>query len=675
MKKIIFILILILFFALSFLIFHDKGNEYLKPYVATYLETKLEQNISVKVEHLKIDFDYVEFEAVVNDLTKVKAQGDVELLSQTLDIDYTLKSDGFKTFNNKVDINGTVVGTFTNLQVQGEGETLKSHINYALNIKDDVINNIKVNINNADIASLLEVVAQASYAEGKVDIDINIPTLKKMDTKGNAKIVLHSTILNEKVFKKELKIDLPKNTIVTANINSKISTDAFELEGDIKSNLASVKLSKTTYTLKSKELLSNYLLTVPKLSKLMFLTKQKLNGKLNVEGKLIVKKGALNLQGNSKSLAGTTDFNFNGKKLNLDMQDVDIAKLLYVVGEKPYATGKLVANVKLSDLKNLTGTFKVKTKEAKTLNHTLKKALNLDFGKAIAFSLNSEGNIAANLVSLQSKLTSEIFNYRSDDMKYKLKDATLSSTYLLDIPKLSKLNSIAGKALKGSLAINGEMNYNKTLQMTGLSKSLGGEIDFKLLNQKISANIKNVPVEKLMHLLSYPQVFKALLVGNFKYDLATQQGTFTSKLNKAQLLSNQLTKLVKQIRGIDLTKERYNESSFNAIFNKNIIDINFKAKSKKVLLELPTGQIDKANNTINARYQISIENADIAGKIKGNISKPKITIDSSKYLQDKVIDIIKKNIPEETLKELGLENVESDAIKDTVKNLLGDLFK
>jgi hypothetical protein len=677
MKKIslILLILLLLFIPIFFLIFHDKGNEYLKPYVADYLETKLDQNMSVEVQHLKIDLEYVELEAVLNDLTKVKAQGEVKLFSRTLDIDYTLKSDGFKTFDNKVDINGTVVGTFTNLQIQGEGETLKSHINYALNVKDDVINNIKVNINEADIASLLELAAQPAYAKGTVDIDINIPTLKEMETKGKAKIVLHPTTLNEKIFKKEFNIDLPKKTILTANINSKISVDAFELEGNIKSNLASIKLSQTTYTIKSKELLTNYALIVPQLSQLMFLTKQKLNGKLAVNGKLIVKKGAFNIQGNSQSLAGETNFNFNGEKLNLDMQNVDIAKLLHLIGEKPYATGKLIADLKLSDLKNLTGTFKLKTKEAKSLNQTLKKELDLNFEDTITFTLNAEGDIASNIISLQSTLDSDIFHYWSDDIKYKLKDGTLNSTYLLDIPKLSKLNSIAGKALKGNLKINGEMNYNKTLEMTGSSKSLGGDIDFKLANQKINANINSVPVEKLMHLLSYPQVFKALLIGNFKYDLATQQGTFTSKLNKAQLLSNQLTVLVQRIRGIDLTKERYNESTFNAILDKNLIDINFKAKSKKVLLELPRGQINKANNTINATYQVDIDNADIAGKIKGNISKPKITIDSSKFLQDKVINVIKKNISEETLKKLGLEKIEADTIKNTVKNLLGDLFK
>jgi hypothetical protein len=673
-------MLILLLVPISFLIFHDKGNEYLKPYVGTYLQSKLEHNMSVELQHLKIDLGYLELTTVLNDLTKVKVEGEISLFAQTLDMDYTLKSDGFKTFDNKVDIEGTVVGNFNNLYIKGQGETLKSHITYALNVKDELINNIKVHINKADIASLLELTAQPAYAKGKVDINISIPTITDMNTKGTAKIVLHSSTLNEKVFKKELKIDLPKKTTITANINSKISTESFELEGDIKSNLASIRFSKTTYSLKSKELLTNYALTVPKLSNLIFLTKQKFNGKLVVDGKLIVKKGAFNVQGNTKSLNGITAFNFNGQKLYIDMKNVEIAKLLHFLGEKPYATGKLTSEVKLSDLNNLRGTFKVKTQEAKTINQTLKKELNIDFEKAIAFSLNSEGDIASEIISIQSTLNSDIFNYRSNDIKYKLDKAILSSTYLLEIPELTKLNAIVNKTLKGNLTITGKINYNKTLEVTGLTKSLDGNINFKLLNKKVNATIDHVAVEKLMHMLDYPQIFKAQLIGDFKYNLVTRQGIFTSKLNKARLLSNELTVLIKEIRGVDLTKERYNKTQFNAILDKDTIDINFIAKSKKVLLEIPAGRINKNTNIIDAKYSINIENTDIAGKIKGNISKPNISINSSDFLKDKVIDVIKNNIPEETLKDFGLdkiklENIKTDEIEDTVKNFIGDLFR
>ncbi|CAA6826367.1 MAG: Unknown protein [uncultured Sulfurovum sp.] len=174
-----------------------------------------------------------------------------------------------------------------------------------------------------------------------------------------------------------------------------------------------------------------------------------------------------------------------------------------------------------------------------------------------------------------------------------------------------------------------------------------------------------------MTVLSYPLVFKAPLIGEFYYDLKSRQGTLNSTLNKAQLLENQLTQLVKQIRGIDLTKERYNETHFNAILNKNLIDIDFQAKSKRALFAIPSGQINKLNNTINASYEIDIDNKDIGGKIQGNISKPNVTVDSSNYLEEKVADVIKENISEETLKDLGLDKIKPE----TIKNLLGDLFK
>ena len=101
MKKISLVLLIIVV-SISFLLFHDKGNEYLKPYVASYLTSKLDNNMSVKVEHLKIDFEYVELHALLNELTKVKAQGEMLLLSKTLDLDYTLKSELVKGYYSKI---------------------------------------------------------------------------------------------------------------------------------------------------------------------------------------------------------------------------------------------------------------------------------------------------------------------------------------------------------------------------------------------------------------------------------------------------------------------------------------------------------------------------------------------------------------------------------------------
>jgi hypothetical protein len=662
MKKILFFAVILLL-SLSFLIFHDKGNEILKPYVSGYLKDKVKKNISIELQDLKIDLNYVKFSALLNNVITINAEGNLSLFFQELHLDYTLKSDNFK---HKIDINGTITGTFNDMKIQGEGEgeTVKSHINYALNLKDDVIEKIKLKINKADIASFLQVLSQPAYAEGKVDIDIDIPTLTKLNNKGKVNIILNPSTLNEKVFKEKFKIDLPKEMIVTANIHSKVHAKAFELEGDISSNLATLKFFNTTYSINTKELLANYVLSIPRLSKVLFLTKKKLNAKLKIDGKVKLKKKKINLIGTSKSLGGKTHFNYNGKSLNTFMENIEITKLLYLLNEKPYATGKLNANLKLNDLEQLAGTFELKTKNAKTINHTLRKEFDLNFKKPIPFTLNSTGDIDLNVVNTQSIVQSNILTYTSNNLKYNLTTSTLSSSYQLDIPKLSKFNTLVGKSLKGKLIIDGEMNYDNDLIITGSTKSLDGSINFRLSDKKLNSKINNVPVEKLMDILSYPQVFKASLLGNFNYDFATHKGKFTSTLNQAKLLSSDLTVSIMQLRGLDLTKERYNETHFNATFTKNLIDIDFEAKNKKVLLSIPFGRINKANNNIDATFNIKVDNKDIAGKIQGDISDPKIIINSSKFIKDEMQNMMQGNMPDQAFKELGFGKKETDMMRN-----------
>lgn len=674
MKKIL-LLLLILSISLSFLIFHDRGNALIKPYVESYLLTKMKPNMSLKINHLKIDLNYLEIEAMLNKLTKINAKGSYSLLSQTFDLDYTLTSDGFKneqlSFENKIDINGTVIGTYDDMHIQGQGETLQSYIDYKLNLKENLVNNVQVKMNQADVASLLQLASQPAYAEGKVDIDINIPTFKEADTKGNAKILLHKTTVNQKVLKESLNIDIPEKTTITANLNAKVSTEVFKVEGDIKSNLAWLQLINANYHVQRKEFSSNYKLLAPQLSKLTFLTKQQLRGQLQIDGEMKIKQNRLFIEGKSKDLGGLTSFDYNGQKLNVAIHNMQIAKLLYMLNEKPYATGKLIANLNIEDLKKLNGSYKLQTIDAKTVNSTFKKALNLNFDSNSAFKLNSKGTIASGLVHLENTLYSDIFQYRSTDMQYNFKEKTLQSSYTLDIPQLSKLNRVVGKPLQGELKINGTLKHHKALILTGLSKSMGGEINFKLQEQKFNATLSNIPVENFMHTLSYPQIFKGTLLGDFYYDLKMQKGTLATKLNQARLLPNKLTDIIKQLRGLDLTKERYNESYFNAYLNKNLVNIDFKAQSKKLLLEIPTGEINKATNQINAKYTINFDNKNIAGSIKGDVSNPKVTIDSAKFIKDKLLDVIKKNIDDNKLKELGIGTKEKDAIK----NFLGDLFK
>jgi len=671
MKRVLLLIVLILISSLLFLIFHDKGNDYLKPYLATYLESQLENNMSVEVEHLKIDQDHIELIALLNKLTKINVEGQYSLMNQTLDIDYQLKADSFNDIKSNIDVNGTVKGHFSNMDVEGKGEALKSKINYSLNLKENLLKNIKIKILKADIAQFLLLAGQPHYASGKVDIDIDIPSLEENQTAGSANILLHETKLNEKVLNKSFNLNIPKKTLLTGTIKSKINQHEIHFTSNINSSLSVIKLNKALYSLDNNSFSSNYSIKIPKLSKLSFVTQQKLYGMLEATGSMQFKNKIFTLNALTKSLGGISKIILNDNQLNINIDNSKIEKLLYLLGEKSYATGLLIGDIKISNLKDLTGTFNLSTQQAKTVHKTLKKELTLDLGKSITFQMKTEGNIKSNLAHIHTKLDSELFTLHSNDMLYDLKHSLFTASYLLSVPKLSKLNALAGKKLQGALTLNGKIKSDKTLLFTGNTKDLGGTLNFKLLNQQLNSNINGVSVQKLMHMLDYPQIFKATIDGDFNYDLKNRKGLFTSKLNKAQLLANDLTQLVKQIRGIDLTKERYNETTFVARLNNNDINFDFNAKSRNVTMALPNGHINKLNNSINANYKLKIENKDIAGKIKGNISHPHISIDSSQFIKDNVIDAIQEHIGDDKLNDLGIGEKE----KDIIKNVLGNLFK
>ena len=501
MKKILLLVSLIVTFSI-FLLFHDRGNEYLKPYLSRYLESQIEKKVKIEVEHLKIDYNYIELTARINKLSRLNTYGEYDILDKTVNLKYNLKSNGFKSkefsFDNKIDINGTVKGLFNNLDVTGDGLAFDSKLKYRLKVEDELVKNIKIHLIRTELAQILLLTAQPAYAKGKIDIDVDIPTLEGNKTKGQAHLVLHDTKLNEKVLNNKYKLNLPKNTIVTANIDSNISLDSVKFNADINSNLSTLKLNNAHYNLKKEELFANY-----------------------------------------------------------------------------------------------------------------------------------------NLL----------------------------------IPQLSKFNRLAGKKLKGEITIDGEVRLDKKLYLKGKTTSLDGIIDFILQNKQFTSNIKDVSVQKLMYILDYPQIFKAYIVGKFDYNLATQHGALHSQLNKAQLLPNELTDLVKQIRGVDLTKERYTETYFNAKLNKSLIDFDFNTKSRTVQLSIPSGKINKIANSINANYKLTIENKDISGKIKGNISKPKVTIDGSQFIKDRILDRVKDEIGTERLKDLGIGKKETDAIKNMLENL------
>ena len=135
MKKLL-ALLLVIILSLSFLIFHNKGNELLKPYLSSYIESQIDQNITIKVQDLKIDAKNIQFTTIINKTTILQAKGEFSLFSRMLDLNYMINSDGFKSkgifLDTKTALIGTVKGNFDNMNIKGEAkdDTFESKLTY-----------------------------------------------------------------------------------------------------------------------------------------------------------------------------------------------------------------------------------------------------------------------------------------------------------------------------------------------------------------------------------------------------------------------------------------------------------------------------------------------------------------------------------------------------------------
>ena len=353
--------------------------------------------------------------------------------------------------------------------------------------------------------------------------------------------------------------------------------------------------------------------------------------------------------------------------IQIDLPKTEIKELLAISNQPLYAKGKANIHIETPTLKDwkIEAKSEIKLYDILLNKEVLKKALNIDIpaNTKINGILNIEKN--RDILTSNGKIQSNLADLNFDLAKYNYKTHKLDSDYYIKISDLSKFKYLIKQKLYGLLEMNGSIHKDKMLIVTGRTNSLDGIVDFKLIDNHIKAEIFDISVEKLIRVFHYPQIFNAKLIGTLNYNLKKEKGIIDAKLNNARLLPNQLTTLIKNIKGLDLTKESYNQTTFIGNIDKNNIKFNLNAKSKTTTLSLKDATMNKRTEKIDTKYTIKIGEQDISGEIKGSINNPKVTIDSSKFIEHKILNGISKYIKNGSLEDFGIGEKEQKAIKDT----------
>lgn len=439
-----------------------------------------------------------------------------------------------------------------------------------------------------------------------------------------------------------------------------LTLDSINFDASINS-ISTIKVSGALDILR-KSVDLKYDAKIKDLSKLQNFTKQKLNGFFETHGTF---KGDMDISvinGNLKLANSNTDYNlklvnFIAKDLKFDMQKAKIEELLHLINQPIYAKGliDIKGNIKDLNISSLDGIVNTKITHGRLVN----KIVNEKFKQSLKSAITFKGNVDTKLLPFKANSKVSFFTNLAkiniDEAIYDIKEGKFTSDYLLNIANLSKLQDITQTKMRGALSLYGDVTSSKEgLLVTGSSKLLGGNMDFKLENNSIDAKVKDLEIKKLTHMLYYPKIFDSKTNLDLNYNLLAKKGKLKGKLIKGHFLRNEFSSLINQFARFDITREIYDSVDINSDINDMVLKTKILMKSKNTQIDVKESLLDINKSFVDAKIQAKIKKVTLDFTVKGNMKSPKVRLDTKNLLKNE------------------LKNKIDEKLKDKLKNKLGD---
>lgn len=439
--------------------------------------------------------------------------------------------------------------------------------------------------------------------------------------------------------------------------------DKIELKSKIISSIADIFIEKTLIDLKKKSLLSDYKIEVKNLNKLEGILGKKLNGEFLTTGNISYENLVVLIDGISNIFESTTSYNLKiedsfAQNINFKIENGKIEKLMHMLNQPIYATGNLDVNgdIKTTDLEKLDGSIVSKVSNAKVINEVVNAVFKQNLKDTINFDLGVNTSLIPNQAVSKIVLSTNIANLNSEKAIFDFKENIFNSDYLLNIPSLVELKDFTKTKLRGKMDIKGQLsNKENLLLVSGKSDILGGVLDFELKNDDLNAKLNNVGIKELSYMMFNPEIFDSKGSFNLDYNSLTKKGEITGSLLNGHFLENDFSILVNQLAKFDLTKEIYETVDIKSQINQNQLVSTLSMKSQNTQIDIKDSLLDFEQNTIDAKVDTKVKKSNFSVFLNGDISKPKISLDTKEILKN---ELDKK-----------LEKIDDKKTKELIKNL------
>ncbi|BCD68513.1 hypothetical protein [Nitratiruptor sp. YY09-18] len=412
----------------------------------------------------------------------------------------------------------------------------------------------------------------------------------------------------------------------------------------------------------------HYIIDVKNLADIEPITGQKLRGSLYTIGDVAGNKEKLLVNGTAKVVGSATTYNltlkdFEPKLLKANVAHADLAKILYMLYQPHIADAKIDTKIVIDNFEKLHGKIDSTITQGKTDPKVLKEQFGLE-NVAITFKAMQHSNLANNRIKSKARVTTNVANIATNSALFNIKTGTLEAPYTLYVPDLGKLYFLTHQKMRGKITITGKIKKDKNLYVAAHSKTLGGDVHIKLLNNKLTANIAKIQTVALTHMLYYPKIFDSRVDAQLDYNILTQQGSLHAQAHDGHILPNKMSFLLSQMANFDITREVYKLTTIDSTINKKRILSDLDMESRLTHISAKRALVDLDKKIVDAKLRIEIQKRPVFVKIHGNIQNPKISLDAK--------ELIKGRVKKELNKRLG-DKVKSK-IPAGAKGLLNNLF-
>jgi len=480
---------------LFWILFTFSGNDFLKPYIERVMTNKLGKSVVLETFTLKTSF--IDTEMTINKNSKVIINGTFEILKNSFDLDYEIDSKDLNTpfvnIKGILVLKGKILGNRDAFSIKGEGDAFRSRVKFIANISNEKLKDIFIDAKGLKVEDVLTFVKKPLYSRGMFDIEADIKSLEDGSYKGVMSAFIHYGNLNNDLIQRDFGVKLGQAVVYKGKISSNIEGSKLHVKSDIFSNLLQLETKDTQFDLKSKELYSDYKLSVPKLEALKSIIGISLIGNIVLEGNIKKDKNDLAIEANSKWLGGDLRAILFNNTLKADFKNINLYEITNMLNKPRYSSGLASISLDMLDIREESrdGKVELHVEDAIVDKKTMKEMFKLEVPENLKYKISSLADIKKDKVIIDSTLNSDVLSLNLPQSMYEIKKASLGGKYLLHVEDLRKLEFITKRAMHGSVDVDGEFNLNEN------SIGIDGKSDF--LDAKTLLQIRYFTQEFLTH--------------------------------------------------------------------------------------------------------------------------------------------------------------------------------